>query len=57
MDGASLWAVAVPGSGCFQATAEETSMGQQGSLVSSGLAQRDSGAVFSFGLFLGENRK
>lgn len=51
MDGVTLWAVALPGSGCFQTTAEETSMDQQGSLVSSGLAP--SGSAGSLGLFLG----
>lgn len=57
MDGATLWAVAVSGSSGFQAAAKETSVDQQGSLVSSGLAPSDSGAAVSFGLFLGENWK
>lgn len=47
MDRATLWAVAVPGSGCFQATDEETSVGQQGSLGSSPLAPSDSGGLLS----------
>lgn len=54
MDGAALWAVTVPSSGGFQAAAEETSVGQQGSLVSSGLAPSDSGAAVSLVCFWGK---
>lgn len=48
MDGVTLWAVAAPGSGGFQAAVDETSMGQQCALMSSGLSPRDSETASSF---------
>lgn len=52
-----LCAVAVPGSGGFRAVLEQTSVGYQGFLVSSGLALSDSGTAAALGLLLGENGK